>query len=71
MCKTKKTLFDLPESDRVLISKHFVGKEYEDAVSLSLSADKKISYGGTSKKRQEEQLKIALDSLKEAERLFL
>lgn len=32
---------------------------------------KKISYGGTSKKRQEEQLKIALDSLKEAERLFL
>ncbi|EMN47591.1 argininosuccinate lyase [Leptospira interrogans str. L1207] len=69
--KQKKTLFDLPESDRVSISKYFVGKEYEDAVSLSLSADKKISYGGTSKKRQEEQLKIALDSLKEAERLFL
>lgn len=67
----KKTLFDLPESDRVSISEHFVGKEYENAVSLSLSTDKKISYGGTSKKRQEEQLKIALESLKEAETLFL
>ncbi|EMO58282.1 hypothetical protein LEP1GSC161_3763 [Leptospira santarosai str. CBC1416] len=64
-------MFDLPESDRVSISEHFVGKEYENAVSLSLSTDKKISYGGTSKKRQEEQLKIALESLKEAETLFL
>ncbi|PJZ55114.1 argininosuccinate lyase [Leptospira adleri] len=64
----KKTLFDLPESDRISICEHFAGKEYEDAVSLSLSADKKISYGGTSRKRQEEQLKIALESLKEAEK---
>lgn len=67
----KKTLFDLPEPDRIAVSEHFVGKEYENAVSLSLSADKKISYGGTSKKRQEEQLKIALESLKQTETLFL
>ncbi|MDV6234952.1 argininosuccinate lyase [Leptospira ellisii] len=67
----KKTLFDLPETDRKKISEFFVGKEYEDAVSLSLSADKKISYGGTSRKRQEEQLKIALESLEEAENLRL
>ncbi|MBM9578753.1 argininosuccinate lyase [Leptospira sp. 201903070] len=64
----KKTLFDLSESDRISVSEHFAGKEYEAAVSLSLSADKKISYGGTSRKRQEEQLKIALESLKEAEK---
>ncbi|MBM9501851.1 argininosuccinate lyase [Leptospira sp. 201903071] len=67
----KKTLFDLSESDRISVSQHFAGKEYEDAVSLSLSADKKISYGGTSRKRQEEQLKIALESLKEAEKWLL
>lgn len=67
----KKTLFDLPESDRISICEHFAGKEYEEAVSLSLSADKKISYGGTSRKRQEEQLKIALESLKEAEKWLL
>ncbi|TGK14328.1 argininosuccinate lyase [Leptospira stimsonii] len=67
----KRTLFDLPETDRISVSEHFAGKEYEDAVSLSLSADKKISYGGTSRERQEEQLKIALESLKEAEKWLL
>ncbi|TGJ98612.1 argininosuccinate lyase [Leptospira langatensis] len=59
----KENLFTIPEEIRTKISPHFSGKEYEKAVSLELSADKKASYGGTARSRQLEQLELARKSL--------
>ncbi|TGK13891.1 argininosuccinate lyase [Leptospira fletcheri] len=63
-----ETLFTISEEARSAISPFFTGKEYDRAVSLELSADKKNSFGGTAKARQIEQLKIASESLKTSSR---
>lgn len=53
------TLFTVPEEFRTEISPFFVGEEYETAISLSLSTDKKNVSGGTARNRQIEQLELA------------
>ncbi|HMZ57976.1 MAG TPA: argininosuccinate lyase, partial [Leptospiraceae bacterium] len=58
-------LSDAPESLRTKISHFFTGKEYEEAVSLSASADKKNVFGGTAKERQTEQIELARKRLNE------
>lgn len=57
--RSEHTLFSIPEAEREKISPFFAGKEYLDAISLSLSADKKDVFGGTARNRQMEQLKLA------------
>ena len=68
ICVSKNwTLFSVPEEIRKEISPYFTGTEYETAISLSLSTDKKNVLGGTARIRQLEQLELAnqiLDSLK-------
>ena len=68
ICVSKNwTLFSVPEEIRKEISPYFTGTEYETAISLSLSTDKKNVFGGTARIRQLEQLELAnqiLDSLK-------
>lgn len=53
------TLFSIPETERISICSYFQGSEYLDAISLSLSADKKNVFGGTARVRQMEQLDLA------------
>jgi len=72
ICVSKNwTLFSVPEEIRKEISPHFTGTEYETAISLSLSTDKKNVFGGTARIRQLEQLELAnqiLDSLKNSKK---
>ena len=72
VCVSKNwTLFTVPEEIRKEISPHFIGTEYETAISLSLSTDKKNVFGGTARNRQIEQLELAsqvLDSLKNSKK---
>ena len=72
ICVSKNwTLFSAPEEIRKEISPHFTGTEYETAISLSLSTDKKNVFGGTARNRQLEQLELAnqiLDSLKNSKK---
>lgn len=64
----KENLFTIPENIRTSISPFFGGEEYDRAVSLELSADKKASYGGTAKNRQIEQLELAKESIQALQR---
>ncbi len=59
----KENLFTISEEIRTSISPYFGGDEYERAVSLELSTDKKSSYGGTARSRQIEQLELAEKSI--------
>ncbi|MBK8397553.1 MAG: argininosuccinate lyase [Leptospiraceae bacterium] len=58
-----KTLVDIEESERLLISEHFTGNDYTEAISLKNSTEKKNVYGGTASIRQNEQLVKAENSL--------
>lgn len=63
----KETLESIEESDRKTISHHFVGENYEKAISLSASTNKKLSAGSTSEQSQQQQLKQAKKILAEME----
>jgi argininosuccinate lyase len=52
-------LFSVSVEDRKSVSKYLGDSDYWSAISLSESTDKKDVFGGTARKRQLEQLKIA------------
>ncbi len=69
--RTGKSLTGIGQTERKAVCSHFADEKfYAGAVDLKASADKKISYGGTAKHRQKEQLGEAAAAIAQRDKII-